>query len=467
MTAVPGLVVAATASGRGKTSLAVGLMTALTRRGFRVAAFKAGPDFLDPRHHQAATGRASHNLDSWMLPEAAVRALFARHAATADVAVVEGVMGLFDGFSGSDDAGSTARLSKILGLPILLVADARAMGRSAAALVKGFAEFDPGLDFLGVVFNQVGGEGHREILAQAMRSVPDMPVLGYLPRDPALALPSRHLGLCPPEEDAGHAAVYAALADAVETRLDVARLLDNLPLCELPDPAPAPDGPPLVRLGVARDAAFGFYYEENLRLLQDAGAGIVPFSPLSDAALPPGLDGLYLGGGYPEIFAATLSGNAAMRRAVLEFCASGRPVYAECGGFMYLMESLTDAAGQTFPMAGVFPLAAVMGPRFAALGYRETVTLAPSLLGPAGTTARGHEFHYSRLAAPPGVPPGDGPGGGPALRTIYALSGRSGRLDAPEGYALGNVLGSYVHLHFGSNPDLAPAFTAAMAAAHA
>ncbi len=458
MTAVPGLVVAGTASGTGKTSLAVGIMAALTRRGYRVAAFKAGPDFLDPKHHQAATGRISHNLDSWMLSEAAVRDLFARHAATADVAVVEGVMGLYDGFSGASDAGSTARLARILGLPVLLAVDARAMGRSAAALVKGFAAFDPDLEFLGVVFNQVGGEGHREILAQAMRSVPDMPVLGYLPRDPALALPSRHLGLCAPLEDADQAAVYAALADAVESRLDVTRLLEDLPPCKLPDPEPAPPEEPLVRLGVARDAAFDFYYEENLRLLRAAGADIVPFSPLGDAALPPGLDGLYLGGGYPELFAATLSDNAAMRLAVREFCASGRPVYAECGGFMYLMAALTDARGQTFPMAGVFPCAAVMGPRFAALGYREAVTLAPSLLGPAGTTARGHEFHYSRLAAPPC---------GPDIRTIYALSGRSGRLDAPEGYSLGNVLCSYVHLHFGSNPDLAPAFVAAMAAAHA
>jgi len=459
MTVVPGLVVAATGSGRGKTSLAVGLLTALTRRGYRAAAFKAGPDFLDPMHHQAATGRPSHNLDAWMLSEEAVRDLFSRHAATADVAVVEGVMGLFDGFSGASDAGSTARLAKILGLPVLLTVDARAMGRSAAALVKGFAEFDPDLEFLGVVFNQVGGEGHREILAQAMKSVPDMPVLGYLPRDAALTLPSRHLGLCAPGQDTGYAAVCAALADAVESRLDVARLLDNLPLLDLSDLAAAPPPPPRVRLGVARDAAFSFYYEENLRLLRAAGAEIVPFSPLGDAALPPGLDGLYLGGGYPELFAARLAENAAMRRAVRDFCAAGRPVYAECGGFMYLMQTLTDAAGAVFPMAGVFPFAATMGPRFSALGYREAVTLADSLLGPAGTTARGHEFHYSRLAPAPGASPN--------VDAIYSLSGRSGRLEAPEGFALGHVLGSYVHLHFGSNPDLAPAFAAAMAAAHA
>lgn len=459
MTVIPGLVVAATGSGRGKTSLAVGLATALSRRGHRVQCFKAGPDFLDPMHHQAATGRPCHNLDSWMLPESAVAGLFARYATAADVAVVEGVMGLFDGFSGDGDAGSTARLAAILGLPVLLVADAQAMGRSAAAMVKGFTEFDPGLEFLGVVFNRVGGEGHREILAQAMQSVPDVPVLGYIPRDPALRLPERHLGLCPPDETADAAAVYAALADAVESRLDVRRILESLPLLELPDPLPEPPSPVRARMGVARDAAFGFYYEENLRLLRAAGAQIVPFSPLSDAALPPGLSGLYFGGGYPELFAARLAGNAAMRRAVREFCARGLPVYAECGGFMYLMASLTDASGTAHPMAGVFPLAAAMGPRFSALGYRQVATRAASLLGPAGTTARGHEFHYSRLTGPP-----DGESG---VSAIYTLSGRKGRLDAPEGFTAGNVLGSYVHLHFGSNPDLAQAFVAAMAAAHA
>jgi cobyrinic acid a,c-diamide synthase len=459
MTVIPGLVVAATGSGRGKTSLAVGLLTALTRRGYRAAAFKAGPDFLDPMHHQAATGRPSHNLDAWMLSEEAVRDLFFRHAATADVAVVEGVMGLFDGFSGASDAGSTARLAKILGLPVLLTVDARAMGRSAAALVKGFAEFDPDLEFLGAVFNQVGGEGHREILAQAMKSVPDMPVLGYIPRDAALTLPSRHLGLCAPGQDTGHAAVRAALADAVESRLDVSRLLENLPLLDAPDRDAAAPPPSRVRLGVARDAAFSFYYEENLRLLRAAGVEIVPFSPLGDTALPPGLDGLYLGGGYPELFAAPLAENAAMRRAVRDFCAARRPVYAECGGFMYLMQTLADASGAVFPMAGVFPFAATMGPRFSALGYREITTRRASLLGPAGTVARGHEFHYSRLTPPPGA--------SPDIDAIYSLSGRSGRLEAPEGFALGHVLGSYVHLHFGSNPDLAPAFAAAMAAAHA
>lgn len=452
VTAVPGLVVAATGSGRGKTSVAVGLMAALCRRGLRVQAFKAGPDFIDPAHHARATGRVSHNLDTWMLTETSVRELFARHAAQADVAVGEGVMGLFDGFSGRDEAGGTAHLAKLLGLPVLLVVDARGMGRSVAALVGGFAAFDPGLTLCGVVLNHVGGPGHREILTEAMAGAPGVPVLGFLPRDPGLAMPARHLGLVDPAEAAEPGAWVAALADAVEAGLDVGRLLASLPRHDLPVPVPIPVPRPVARLGVARDAAFRFYYEENLRLLAQAGADIAPFSPLADAALPVDLDGLYLGGGYPELFAEKLAENAAMRRDVAAFAASGRPVYAECGGFMYLMDSITDASGRRFPMAGVFPFAAAMGERFAALGYRGVSTTAPTLLGPAGTVVRGHEFHYSHRV-----------GGTGGIETAYALSGRAGPLPGPEGFRIGNVLGSYVHLHFGSNPGVAAAFTQAMA----
>jgi cobyrinic acid a,c-diamide synthase len=454
MTAVPGLVVAATGSGRGKTGLAVGLMAAFRRRGLRVQAFKAGPDFIDPAHHARATGRVSHNLDTWMLSEAAVRETFARHAAHAGLAVVEGVMGLFDGISGRDDAGSTARLARLLGLPVLLAVDVRGLGRSVAALVTGFAAFDPGLTLCGVVCNQVGGPGHREILAEAMADVPGVPVVGFLPRDPCLAMPSRHLGLVDPAEAADADSWVAAWADAVEKGLDLDGLLARLPRCDLSDPPPARGPEVRVRLGVARDAAFRFYYEENLRLLAQAGAEIATFSPVSDPVLPPGLDGLYLGGGYPELFAAKLAENASMRRSVAAFAASGRPIYAECGGFMYLMDSLTDASGQRFPMAGVFPLAAAMGPRFAALGYREARPTAPTLRGPAGTVVRGHEFHYSRLVENPA-----------GVETAYALSGRTGPLPDPEGFRVGTVLGSYVHLHFGSRPDAARSFVRAMARA--
>ncbi|MFU2210923.1 cobyrinate a,c-diamide synthase [Solidesulfovibrio sp. C21] len=472
-----GLVVAGTRSGCGKTSVALGLMRALSRRGLRVQAFKAGPDFIDPGHHGLATGRVSHNLDDWMCGSDVVREIFARYAADADVVVVEGVMGLFDGFSATDDAGSTARLAKTLGLPVLLVADAASMARSTAAMVSGFTDFDPELEFCGVALNNAGSDSHRELLAEVMAvSLPDVPLWGVLPRRPEITMPSRHLGLVTAETDTDALSRLDALADWVENSFDLPARIQSLPPLWGSGGAVVPrrGGPggaePLLAaggaspsfpsstsstsplIGVARDAAFCFYYAENLRLLEAAGARLAYFSPLSDTALPEGVGGLYLGGGYPELFAPTLAANAAMRGAIREFCAAGRPVLAECGGFMYLMESLVDKAGRRQAMAGVFPFRAIMGERFSALGYREAVTRADTPLGPAGTRLRGHEFHYSRLD-----------GDTDEVAAVYALTGRKGPIDAPEGFLRGNTLGSYVHLHFGGNPRAAAHFAACCA----
>jgi cobyrinic acid a,c-diamide synthase len=474
-----GLVVAGTRSGCGKTSVALGIMRALTRRGHVVQAFKVGPDFIDPGHHSLATGRASHNLDDWMCGPAGMRDIFARYAAGADMVVVEGVMGLFDGYLATDEIGSTARLAKLLGLPVLLVADAASMARSVAAMVGGYLAFDPDLTFCGVALNNAGSDSHAALLQEAMAAaLPDVPLWAVLSRHSDLAVPSRHLGLvtaedAPPRLD--------ALADWIESSCDLSARLDTLPPLILP---PHPGGPggmippggvqgqrpwqggpggaaPLLAaggspspllVGIARDRAFCFYYAENLRHLETAGARLVEFSPLEDAALPEGLAGLYLGGGYPELHARRLSDNAPMRRSIRAFCEAGRPVLAECGGFMYLMQGLTDPEGKMFPMAGVFPYRAVMGQRFSALGYREVTTRAGTLLGPAGTTVRGHEFHYSRLE-----------GNGEDVAAVYAMTGRVGAIDTPEGFLRGRTLGSYVHLHFGGNPQVAAHFIAACA----
>jgi cobyrinic acid a,c-diamide synthase len=322
--------------------------------------------------------------------------------------------------------------------------DARAMARSAAALVHGFASFDPALSLAGVVFNRVGSPAHLDFLQQALTLLPGVRCFGGLPRDGELAIPERHLGLATAEDHPLTVAYLEHLADRLETNLDLDGLLAALPRLTLPEePAPAPE-PVSVRLGVARDRAFCFYYPENLELLASFGAELVPFSPLTDPELPAGLDGVYLGGGYPELYAGQLAANESLKQALKQDAAGGMPIYAECGGLMYLAREIRDLEERVHPMAGVFPFSVRMLPRLKALGYREVTLTADSLLGPAGTTARGHEFHYSEIVGEPiGVP------------RLYRLTPRRGGEAVSEGYRANRVLASYVHLHFGSNPEVA------------
>lgn len=470
-----GIVVAAASTGSGKTSLTLGLLTALRRRGLTVQPFKAGPDFIDPGLHALAAGRESHNLDSWLLPRSGVQDIFARACqpqggqspgVAPDIAVVEGVMGLFDGFSPTSEAGSTAELAKLLDLPVLLLVDAGAMARSLAALVKGFLEFDPQLSFAGVVVNRAKSPRHARLLAEALEQLPGVRLWGVLPQQSDVALPGRHLGLVTADDGPLTPERLEALADWVEASLDLDALLASLPHVAVPPAPPVAASVPVrglrPRIGVARDAAFCFYYQENFRLLQQAGAELVFFSPLDDARLPKNLHGLYLGGGYPELHAADLAQNSGLRREVAALCASGRPVLAECGGFMYLMDGLIldqqtpSGRGypQFFPMAGVFPFRATMNARRAALGYRQVETTADSPLGPAGTLARGHEFHYSSI-----------PEAAYASASLYRVADREGPLPRTDGFVRGRVVGSYIHLHLGSSPNLARSFVEACAAA--
>lgn len=450
---VPVLTVAGTHSGSGKTTVALGLMAALERRGLAVQGYKVGPDFIDPGHHLAITGRASHNLDGWMMDRAANQALFVRGLCGTEAAVIEGVMGLFDGFSGNDESGSTAQMAKWLGTPVLLVVDARSMARSAAAVALGFSRFDAHLPLAGVVFNRVASEAHARMLIEAMGSVPDVPVLGCLPREEGLWMPSRHLGLVtaedlrPSEDREEHLVLW------IENHLDLNRILEKAPRISPARPDTEPPPGRRVRIGLARDEAFCFYYAENLRILEAAGAELVPFSPLRSADLPENVAGLYLGGGYPELHCEALSANRSVKKAIRAFSRSGRPVYAECGGFMYLMQTIRDLQGRRHRMAGVFPLEATMEPRLRSLGYREVTTRAESLLGPAGTTVRGHEFHYSRME-----PHDEG-----NAERIYRMTPRNGQAEFEEGFLMNGVLGSYVHLHWGSNPRAAKAFVEACA----
>lgn len=443
------IIIAGTSSGCGKTSVTLGLMQALTRKGLMVQGFKSGPDFIDPGLHRLATGLPSHNLDGWMLPEEEVRHVFRRNHEGCDVSIIEGAMGLFDGLGAHSEEGSTAQLAKILDVPVLLVAGARGMARSAVALVKGYAEFDPALALHAVLFNMTGSPTHGQLLAQAMEALPQVRVLGSLPRMDGLQLPSRHLGLVTAEELDSRQERLNALADWVEQALDLDALLDALPDVSTPSVSDGGAKIPEVRIGYARDRAFCFYYEENLRHLRQAGAELIPFSPLEDTNLPPAMHGLYLGGGYPEVHATKLAANTIMREKILDFCQSGRPVYAECGGFMYLMRSITDRTGQEFPMAGVFDFSCVMQDRHQALGYREVEFTTPTFLEAANGKARGHEFHYSRQE-----------GADPAAVEVYRALDRAGQARG-GGYLKHNCLASYTHLHFGSNPELAVRFVEA------
>jgi cobyrinic acid a,c-diamide synthase len=441
-------VIAGERSGCGKTLVALGIMAALRRRGHTVQPFKAGPDFIDPGHHETVCGRHSHNLDAWMTGEEGVREIFSRYAADSDVAVIEGVMGLYDGLSGRNEAGSTAQLAKLLGAPVLLVLDARSLARSAAALVSGYTGFDPDLDFAGLVFNRVGSQNHGELIGDAVSSLPGVhEIIGCLPRDEALAMPSRHLGLITRDEAGLDDAASKRLAAWAGDNLALPRLLALLPEVATTSLAEPPPGAKTCRLAVASDRAFCFAYHENLRLLERHGAEILPFSPLEDSGLPEQVDALYLPGGYPEEHAAALSANEEMIRDLRSFALAGGPVYAECGGFMYLMSRLTDREGRTWPMAGVFDMSAEMRPRFSALGYREIVTNAPGPFGPAWTMLRGHEFHYSNPEAPD-----------PEAETLYKVADRKGWTDLMEGFRKYKVLGSYIHLHFRSNPEAAKHF---------
>ncbi len=461
------VVVAGVASGVGKTSITLGLLEAYRRRGLRVQAFKVGPDFIDPGLHALATGRPSYNLDGWMCGRDAVRACVARHAAQADLAVVEGVMGCFDGIDGTSEEGSTAQIAKWLDAPVVLVVDAWASARSAAAVVRGFESFDPALGLAGVIVNRVAGDGHGHMVLDAIAATCRAVPLGAIPRDDALTLPERHLGLVTAAEGVLDAERLRRLADAVERSVDLNRLLSLArevpPFAESGAGAPESECRPerrgrarsrRVRIGVARDAAFQFYYAENLDLLREAGAELVFWSPLGDHE-PPDADGLYLGGGYPELHALRLAGNAALKKAVRRFAEAGRPVYAECGGLMYLAETLEDADGMAHPMAGVLPAAVRMRPQRMALGYTEVAFTRDTPIGPKGAVARGHEFHYSTLDPVP-----DG------IERVYRIAQRGAPARA-EGYLVGRTLMSYVHLHFASNPELPRAFVAACAGSRA
>ena len=441
---IPRIVLAAPQSGSGKTTLTCGILAALRHRGLRVQAYKVGPDYIDPGYLAQASGRPAHNLDTWLLDEDTMLRVFAQTSSDADLAIVEGVMGLYDG--GRGGVSSTALISKLLKSPVVLVIDCKSMGESAAALACGFRDYDSGVKFRGVMLNRLGSASHRDMLSDAMKRK-GIAVFGSLMRNDSIAMPERHLGLLPTSENEGH--TFDPLIELIEKSVDLDSLVALANSAEQLDVLSNVKAAVKKRatIAVANDQAFSFYYPESLEELENAGAKLVFFSPIKDAKLP-NADGLILGGGFPEMFAYQLAANESMRNHIAGAAKSGMPIYAECGGYMYLTRCLTDFDGKEFPMAGIIPATCAMTKRLQTVGYVTATAQKDTALCAKGTAVRGHEFHFSVST------PDAGSGDGAAWIFKKARTGA----EYAAGYTNGNVVASYLHMHFAGNPALARRF---------
>jgi len=438
---IPRVVIAGTHSGAGKSTITMGLLMALKKRGLDPQSFKVGPDYLDPMHHSLVIGKECRNLDTWMFGNE-VESLFIKGSEGSGISVIEGVMGLYDGIDGISEEGSTAHLSKILKAPVVLVIDAKGTARSAGAVALGFRGYDGDVDLEGVIFNRVGSGGHLKMLESSLRGIPS---LGGVLRDDCMVLESRHLGLVPAKEDYD-LNKYEKIREHVESCIDIDKLIDI-----------AESAPPIsekqkkssscrhkVRIGVARDKAFNFYYIHNIESLIEAGAEVVPFSPIDDDL--PDVDGLYFGGGYPELFSDGLERNVKIRAAIKKAAEDGIPVYAECGGLMYLSKHVSDIEGNKREMCGVFGSESRMNNNKMTLGYVEMTSRSNCSICEKGWTVRGHEFHYSTTI--------------PAGNEQYAFDLIRGRgvENCRDGMMFNNTVAGYTHIHFASNPKIPEKF---------
>ncbi|MBF0540355.1 MAG: cobyrinate a,c-diamide synthase [Nitrospirae bacterium] len=424
--------IAATHSGAGKTTVSLGLMAALKKRGLTVQPFKCGPDFIDTGLHGLVCGKSSHNLDLYMCGRDYVTDLFNRKVQSADISIVEGVMGLFDG-----GESSSAALAKALDIPIILIIDAKSMAQSAGAVLYGFLNYDKDVNIAGVIINNIGSPRHQKMVEEGLVGLSSIPILGFLPKNPDIVIPNRHLGLYTAYDNPIDDILLSRLIEHIEGNIDIDRLVGAYCICPMGQVLHAPTLP-IIKIAVAMDKAFCFYYEENLQLLRNNGAEIVLFSPINDSVLPEGIDAVYLGGGYPELYGEQLSSNHTMINSIKGFAESGGVIYAECGGFVYLTQGIYDVDGGFSPLAGIFPVKARMKKGRAYLGYREVVLKRDTIIGKKGDILRGHEFHYSEIEAMP-----------KEIERVYNIS---------EGFMIKNCLGSYVHIHFGSNLNIAQRF---------
>lgn len=442
----PRVVIAGTNSGVGKTTIVTGLLAALTRTGHAVQPFKVGPDYIDPGFHALASGRDSYNLDTWLVPEEKLAENFARLSEGAELSIIEGVMGLYDG--GSAGISSTAAIAKRLQAPVILVINVQSMGQSAGAIALGYKNYDPDVRLAGVIVNRVGSPKHAEMVRESIEQL-GIPVLGIIHRNDSLQTPERHLGLTPVTET-DPTAVIQQMAKVMHESIDLDRLraaAEQAPDLSI-ESRQELDEPIKVRIAVAHDAAFSFYYPTSLQYLERLGAELVHFSPLTDKELPSDIDGIILGGGFPEMFLDALSENREMLTEMKQAADDGMPIYAECGGLMYLCESVTDFAGTRYPLTGIVPATTQMEKKLQRVGYVTATAQQDSIIATKGATLRGHEFHFSTL-----LPEND-----EIYPWAYELIGSRNVTPHKEGYVSQNVLASYLHLAWDGSPQAARRF---------
>lgn len=436
----PRVIIAAAASGSGKTTITAGLLAALKNRGLNVQSYKIGPDYIDTGWHELASGKISHNLDSWLVGKDKIKEIFIETAFRADISIIEGVMGLYDG--GRGGISSTAEISKLLNAPVILIIDAKSMGTSAAAVALGFREFDPSINLAGVILNRLGSDSHKKIIVDALNAL-NIKCFGAIKRNDEFILPERHLGLVPTAENNSDDVIQKICA-AVEAQIDVDAIIYLAKTSSpLESSFTAKKISPTIKIAVARDEAFNFYYESSLNELERLGAEIIFFSPLNDEHLPK-VDGLIIGGGFPEMFAARLEANKTLRADIFNAANAGLPIFAECGGFMYLMKTLTDFDGKIFEMCGVLDGAATMTNKLQSVGYVEAEILRDCAIGKAGDKIHAHEFHFSTAET--------------SDDKIFKCT----RLRTGKEYFAGavkkNLVASYLHIHFAGCPDAAKSF---------
>lgn len=439
----PRLIIAATQSGSGKTTITTGLLAALKNRGLNVQSYKVGPDYIDTGWHELASGKISHNLDSWLVGEDKLKEIFIETATCADVSIIEGVMGLYDG--GRGGISSTAEISKLLDAPVILVIDAKSMGTSAAAVALGFKEFDKTINFAGVILNRLGSDSHKKMIVDALDTL-GIKCFGAIKRNDEFILPERHLGLVPTTENKS-ADVIKKICAAIENQVDIDALIalaNSSPQLETSNSL-FPYFPNSLTIAVAKDEAFSFYYKESLRELEKLGAEIIFFSPLNDETLPENICGLIIGGGFPEMFAARLEQNKSLRADIFNAAEDGLPIFAECGGFMYLMKSLIDFDDKSFEMCGVIDGTAIMTNKLQTVGYVEAEILSDCAIGKAGDKIRAHEFHFSKELETSGE------------KIFKCKRMRTGK-EYLAGMAKKNIVASYLHIHFAGCPNAAKNF---------